>query len=76
MDPDANLKEQRELAEEILKLADGVCGDKSIETPKETKMREASEQLILYKAEKLAELVQALDQWISRGGFLPRGWKR
>lgn len=27
-------------------------------------------------AERLAELVQALDAWISKGGFLPRDWQR
>lgn len=26
-------------------------------------------------AERLAELVQALDAWISKGGFLPRDWQ-
>lgn len=25
---------------------------------------------------RLAELVQALDEWLTRGGFLPAGWKR
>ncbi len=24
----------------------------------------------------LPELVEALDQWITRGGFLPRDWQR
>lgn len=27
-------------------------------------------------AENLAELVQALDGWLSHGGFLPEEWKR
>lgn len=26
-------------------------------------------------AEDLAELVRELDQWLSRGGFLPRPWR-
>lgn len=26
--------------------------------------------------DRLAELVQALDEWITRGGFLPNDWKR
>ena len=26
-------------------------------------------------AERLAELVDALDTWISRGGFLPAAWR-
>lgn len=25
---------------------------------------------------RLAELVEALDEWITRGGFLPTQWKR
>lgn len=25
---------------------------------------------------RLAELVLALDEWLSKGGFLPRAWKR
>jgi hypothetical protein len=31
---------------------------------------------IVGQAERLAELVQALDGWICNGGFLPRDWKR
>ena len=27
-------------------------------------------------AEEMAELVRALDDWISRGGFLPAAWSR
>lgn len=27
-------------------------------------------------ANRLAELVESLDQWILRGGFLPKRWKR
>lgn len=27
-------------------------------------------------AERLAELVEALDEWITHGGFLPKEWKR
>lgn len=30
--------------------------------------------LKIAKAERLAELVQALDEWLSRGGFLPKPW--
>ena len=29
-----------------------------------------------YDAERLADLVEALDQWIAGGGFLPRAWER
>lgn len=27
-------------------------------------------------AERLADLVEALDEWLSKGGFLPEAWKR
>ena len=27
-------------------------------------------------AERLAELVIALDEWITKGGFLPRDWRK
>ena len=27
-------------------------------------------------AERLAELVEAMDGWLSRGGFLPRSWQQ
>jgi hypothetical protein len=53
MDPEANLKDQRRLAERILN-GDGSESD----------------------AYRLAELVEALDEWIAKGGFLPARWKR
>jgi hypothetical protein len=53
MDPDANLKEQRELAKCILAR----FGDSA-------------------DAERLAELVEALDGWIRLGGGVPHAWKR
>lgn len=28
------------------------------------------------RAERLAELISALDQWISKGGFLPAAWRK
>lgn len=57
MDPNANLKEQREIAHELLHRA---------LTPNEAKR----------KAERLAELVEALDGWIAGGGFLPADWAK
>lgn len=50
MDPNANLKEQRELAKKIL----------------EENNRE--------DVDRLAELVLALDEWLSKGGFPPTDW--
>lgn len=60
MDPNANLKEQLELAAEIIKSSDaneGYFFDPA-------------------KAVRLAELVEALDGWLSKGGFLPGKWER
>jgi hypothetical protein len=60
MDPNANLKEQRELAAKMItdyndSESNGIDQD---------------------DANRLAELVQALDEWISRQGFLPKAWAR
>lgn len=53
MDPDANLREQRELAQAII-----------------------NEEAGAIEAERLAELVLALDEWIDKGGFLPTRWRK
>lgn len=58
MDPLANLREQRKNAELILKLWDNQP-DSYYPTSLE---REAF---------RLAELVQALDEWMKNGGFSP-----
>lgn len=50
MDPNENLREQKELAEYLVNRADAT------------------------KAERLAELVLALDEWVANGGFLPERW--
>jgi hypothetical protein len=54
MDPDANLEEQLDLAQQLL----GETGPS------------------LDDAQRLAELVVALDLWIRSGGFLPAAWRR
>jgi hypothetical protein len=56
MDPEANLAEQRRLADAILQG-----------TPTAADGR---------RAVRLAELVEALDGWLSSGGFLPAAWRR
>lgn len=63
MDPEENLREQRELASRILKEC------RNAEEPEES-------QSFSYDAERLAELVQALDGWIKGGGFLPKDWQK
>jgi hypothetical protein len=59
MDPNANLKEQRELTQRIMRAFD-----------------EANSNGIDQEdANRLAELVQALDEWLVKGGFLPESWR-
>ena len=60
MDPDANLARQRRLTTEILSRLDL---DKRWGLPD------------IIQVTDLAELVTALDEWICKGGFLPRDWQ-
>jgi hypothetical protein len=57
MDPNANLKEQKEIVRWLL----------------DTNEENADE--LSKKAERLANLVEALDEWLSKGGFLPDAWR-
>lgn len=59
MDPVANLERQRELITNILYLVERDDRD--------------DYDLIAAKAAELAELVRALDEWRSKGGFDPYG---
>jgi len=59
MDPEANLKEMLELAASLITWADS---------------DEVGEHIDEDDAVRLAELVQALNEWIMKGGFLPRPW--
>lgn len=52
MDPDANLKEQQEIASRI-----------------NEDIHDQNDPF------RLAELVEALHEWISRGGALPKAWQ-
>lgn len=58
MDPDANLKEQRILALRMTSDHDDP----------------ESNGIDQDDANRLAELVLALDEWIKNGGFLPKAW--
>jgi len=66
MDPNANLREQRELVEQINTLLNAAHGKRLTGT---------QEQDIILHSARLAELVEALDQWIAGGGFLPDSWE-
>ncbi len=60
MDPDANLEEQLRIIA-LLNDEGAECAD--------------VDDLVLH-GERLAELVQALHEWIAGGGFLPKAWRR
>jgi hypothetical protein len=56
MDPNASLREQRQL-QEVLQT---------------TENKDEYQDALL----RIAELAEALDGWLNRGGFLPRAWER
>lgn len=62
MDPDANLKEQITIARHLL--------DRNPTAPINV------DTSLVWEADRLAELVCALDDWITGGGFLPERWQR
>ena len=68
MDPDANLKEQLEIVRDIQKVYDDCNADGTFTEDQEVHLGE--------QAGRLAELVEALDGWIVKGGFLPKRWRR
>jgi len=39
-------------------------------------LAEGSEHIDSGDAVRLADLVQALDEWITKGGFLPDAWRK
>lgn len=63
MDPNANLEEMRQLAAAILAM--------TVEQAGETETADLHADAV-----RLSELVEALDGWISGGGFLPKAWER
>jgi len=60
MDPNANLAEQRAIIKKIKDL----CWNSG----------NNNDDKIADLAELLAEFAQALDEWLSEGGFAPREW--
>jgi hypothetical protein len=40
------------------------------------KCADAGERIDMAVAERLAELVQSLDAWITNGGYLPLAWNK
>lgn len=69
MDPNSNLKDQVELAKAILAAALAAA-----ETADDGEVEDG--QSFFENAINLSEMVLALDQWLSNGGFLPTRWTR
>lgn len=66
MDPNANIEELLRLAEDI----------RRIENEGELSERYAlAEREVIQSAERMAELILALDEWLYRGGFMPQRWQ-
>ena len=63
MDPEANIREQGEIADVVMTIWDA-CSDDGDFT-------EEQQQHLIFHAYRLAELIQAMNEWIKRGGFLP-----
>lgn len=71
MDPNANLEEQLTIVERI-----NACRDHANEQTGEHQGFDGEPCQCVDDAERLAELVEALDGWIRRGGFLPDAWRK
>jgi len=67
MDPTTNLREQREVRQAILDRADAFTQGDSIEDYNQGMEDDAC---------RLAELSEALDCWLVKGGFLPADWSK
>lgn len=64
MDPESNIREQLSIAEEILSIQDGIATD----------VTRADALWLAYLAMRMAELVEALNAWLMRGGMYPAAW--
>lgn len=62
MDPKANIDEQREIARDVIAFIDGLS---------ESDDAENALKLLIDPSARLAELVLALDEWRTKGGFDP-----
>lgn len=66
MDPNANLREQREIAKQLLNRFNQRV---------EAEVEDVTDAQQVWSEVRLAELVEALDKWLSAGGFLPDSWE-
>lgn len=77
MDPNANLVQQLASARAIQRLDDSITDPSTLsdaELRRYDEQRSGIEEDIANEATALAELVLALDEWLSRGGFKPARW--
>ena len=76
MDPDANLKEQLFLAKEIQKAND--LAEQAWRGEECNCLELNADDLydFVNKADRLTELVLALNEWIQKGGALPKKWAK
>ena len=75
MDPNANLQEQLELAQEIQTLEDELGeAEERPRTAERIGLCEVLNSEMAKKGARLAELALALNNWLARGGFPPT-WK-
>lgn len=63
MDPNANI-------EELLRLAQRIRAEDNT-----TELKVMTENEVLDAAERMSELVLALDEWLVKGGFMPQRWQ-
>lgn len=68
MDPNETLRMVRNYVERINRLRDAAT-ESDLRTALES---ESTEEM----AFAIAEYAEALDEWLSRGGFLPEAWER
>lgn len=78
MDPNATLQSLREMVEEFIERMDSPEDQAvqfSIANGNFAALAEEHERVV-DQLDEMVALFQALDGWISRGGFLPSAWAR
>lgn len=68
MDPNANLQEQLAIAKHIIHTWDNCNDDGTLS------LAQAAD--VADDANRLADLIVALDEWIRKGGYLPKRWSK
>lgn len=76
MDPNANLRELLDLAASAIGNAEVDRDDPGWEEDARVGDMVGAYKQIQAEAVRMAELVRALDEWLSKGGFLPAAWAR